>query len=104
MKWLLIVKVEIISQLMPSRGNRVIVVEINLPILDTAPQPLNEDVVKITTFAVPTDGNISCFKSSGKRIKSKSAFIVRIEYEIIPRTKVAVTREYRFRRAANAGG
>ncbi len=47
MKPLLIVKVEIVSQSTPSRGQGVIVVEIDLLILDTAPEPFNEDVVKM---------------------------------------------------------
>ena len=65
MKPLLIVKVEIISQSTTSSRNRIIVVEINLLILDTAPKPLNEDIVKIAASAVPTDGNISGFEGFG---------------------------------------
>ena len=38
------------------------------------------------------------------RLDSKSAFIVRIGYEIFPRFEVAVLREYRFRRVKNAAG
>ena len=38
------------------------------------------------------------------RLDSKSAFIVRIGYEIFPRFEVAVLREYRFRRVADAAG
>ena len=38
------------------------------------------------------------------RLDSKSAFIVRIGYEIFPRFEVAVLREYRFRRVENAAG
>ena len=68
MKPLLIVKVEIVSQSTPSRGNGVIVVEIDLPILDTAPQPLNEDVIKIAASAVPADGNISRLQPIGEGI------------------------------------
>ena len=81
MKSLLIIKVEIVSQSTPSRGNRVIVVEINLLILDTAPQPLNEDVVKIAASAIPTDGNVSRFESMGKCIRSKLTALVIIKYQ-----------------------
>ena len=81
MKSLLIVKVEIVSQSTPSGGNRVIVVEIDLLILDSAPEPFNEDVVKIATSAVPTDGNVSRLKSSGKRIRSKLTALVVVEYQ-----------------------
>ena len=38
------------------------------------------------------------------RLDSKSAFIVRIGYEIFPRFEVAVLREYRFRRVEDAAG
>ena len=38
------------------------------------------------------------------RLDSKSAFIVRIGYEIFPRFEVAVLREYRFRRVEGAAG
>ena len=38
------------------------------------------------------------------RLDSKSAFVVRIGYEILPRFEVAVLREYRFRRVENAAG
>ena len=38
------------------------------------------------------------------RLDSKSAFIMRIGYEIFPRFEVAVLREYRFRRAESATG
>ena len=38
------------------------------------------------------------------RLDSKSAFIVRIGYEIFPRFEVAVLREYCFRRVADAAG
>jgi hypothetical protein len=38
------------------------------------------------------------------RLDSKSAFIVRIGYEIFPRFEVAVLREYRFRRVEDATG
>ena len=38
------------------------------------------------------------------RLDSKSAFIVRIGYEIFPRFEVAVLREYRFRRVKDAAG
>ena len=81
MKPLLIVKVEIVSQSTPRRSDRVIVVEINLLILDTAPQPLNEDVVKIAASAIPTDGNVSRLKSSGKGISGKLTALVGVEYQ-----------------------
>ena len=83
MKPLLIIKVEIVSQSTPSRSNGVIVVEIDLlilNILNTAPEPFNEDVVKIAASAVPTDGNVSRLKSSGKRIRSKLTALVVVEY------------------------
>ena len=38
------------------------------------------------------------------RLDSKSAFIVRIGYEIFPRFEVAVLREYRFQQVADAAG
>ncbi len=38
------------------------------------------------------------------RLDSKSAFFVRIGYEIFPRFEVAVLREYRFQRVKNAAG
>lgn len=38
------------------------------------------------------------------RLDNKSAFVVRIGYEILPRFEVAVLREYCFRRVANAAG
>ena len=38
------------------------------------------------------------------RLDSKSAFIVRIGYEIFPRFEVAILREYRFRRVEDAAG
>lgn len=38
------------------------------------------------------------------RLDSKSAFIVRIGYEILPRFEVAVLREYRFRRVKDTAG
>ena len=38
------------------------------------------------------------------RLDSKSAFIVRIGYEIFPRFEVALLREYRFRRVEDAAG
>ena len=38
------------------------------------------------------------------RLDSKSAFVVRIGYEIFPRFEVAVLREYRFRRVEDAAG
>ena len=72
MKPLLIVKVEIVSQSTPSRGQGVIVVEIDLLILDTAPEPFNEDVVKIAASAVPTDGNLSRLEPISKRIRSNT--------------------------------
>ena len=81
MKSLLIVKVEIVSQSTTSRGNGVIVVEINLLILDTAPEAFNEDIVKIATSTVPTDGNLSRLKPSGKRIRSKLTALVVVEYQ-----------------------
>ena len=80
MKSLLIVKVEIISQSTPSRSNRVIVVEITLLILDTAPEAFNEDVVKIAASAVPTDSNISRLKSGGKRISRKLTALVGVDW------------------------
>jgi hypothetical protein len=52
MKSLLIIKVEIVSQSTTSCVHRVIVVEIDLLILDTAPEPLNEDVVEYSASAV----------------------------------------------------
>ena len=81
MKPLLIVKVEIVSQSMPSRGQGVIVVEIDLLILDTAPESFNEDVVKIAASAVPTDGNVSRLKPISKRIRSKLTTLVGVEYQ-----------------------
>ena len=81
MKALLIVKVEIVSQSTTSRGNRVIVIEINLLILDTAPEAFNEDIVKIATSTVPTDGNLSRLKPNGKRIRSKLTALVVVEYQ-----------------------
>ena len=81
MKPVLIVKVEIISQSTRSRSHRIIVVEINLLILDTAPKPFNEDIVKIAASAVPTDGNISGFESIGKGIRSELTALVIIEYQ-----------------------
>jgi len=59
MQPLLIVKVEIVSQSTLSGSNRVIVVEINLLILDTAPEPFNEDIVKIATSTVPADRTLA---------------------------------------------
>ena len=38
------------------------------------------------------------------RLDSKSAFIVRIGYEIFPRFEVAILREYRFRHVEGAAG
>ena len=90
MKSLLIVKVEIVSQSTRSRSNRVIVVEINLLILDTAPQPLNEDVIKIAASAVPTDGNVSRFESIGKGIRSKLTALVIVEYQGFRLTKCLI--------------
>ena len=81
MKPLLIVKVEIVSQSTPSCSNGVIVVEIDLLILDTPPEPLNKDVVKIAASAVPTNGNLSRLKSSGKSIRSKLTALVVVEYQ-----------------------
>ena len=81
MKPLLIVKVEIVSQSTRSRSHGVIVVEINLLILDTAPEPLNEDVVKVAASTIPTDGNLSRVKPIGKRIRSKLSALVVIEYQ-----------------------
>ena len=81
MKPVLIVKVEIISQSTTSRSHRIIVVEINLLILDTAPKPFNEDIVKIAASAVPTDGNISRFESINKSISSELTALVIIEYQ-----------------------
>ena len=81
MKPLLIVKVEIVSQSTPSRGQGVIVVEIDLLILDTAPEPFNEDVVKIAASAVPTDGNLSRLEPISKRIRSKLTTLVGVEYQ-----------------------
>ena len=81
MKLLLIVKVEIISQSTRSRSHGVIVVEINLLILDTAPEAFNEDIVKIAASAVPTDGNIRRFESIGKGIRSELTALVIIEYQ-----------------------
>ena len=81
MKPVLIVKVEIVSQSTPSRGNRVIIVEIDFLILHTAPEPLNEDVVKIAASAVSTDGNLSRLKPIGKRLRSKLSALVIVEYQ-----------------------
>ena len=64
---LLIVKVEIVSQLTQSCVHRAIVVKIKVLILNTLPEPLNEDVVKYSASAVPTNGNVSRFKSTSKR-------------------------------------
>ena len=49
--------------------------------LNTAPQALNEDVVKIAASAVSTDGNVSRLKPSGKRIRSKLTALVVVEYQ-----------------------
>ena len=81
MKPLLIVKVEIVSQSTKSRGNRVIVVEIDLLILDTAPEAFNEDIVKVAAPAIPTDGNVSRLQPSGKRISRKLTALVGVEYQ-----------------------
>ena len=81
MKPVLIVKVEIISQSTKSRSHRIIVVEINLLILDTAPEPFNEYIVKIATSSVPTDSNISGFESIGKGIRSELTALVIVEYQ-----------------------
>ena len=81
MKPLLIVKVEIVSQSTPSRGNGVIVVEIDLLILDTAPEAFNEDIIKIAASTIPTNSNVSRLKPSGKRIRSKLTALVVVEYQ-----------------------
>ena len=60
MKPLLIIKLEIVVQATPSRVNGVISVKIDILILHGAPETLNEDVIKIATSAVPTDGNVRC--------------------------------------------
>ena len=80
MKPLLIVKVEIVSQPTPSSVQRVIVVEIYLLILNTSPQPLNEDVIQIAASAVPADSNVSRLESIGKGIRSKLTALVVVEY------------------------
>ena len=92
MKSLLIVKVEIVSQSTPRRGNRVIVVEIDLLILDTAPKSLNEDVVKIAASTIPTDGNISRLQPISKRIRSKLTALVGVEYQRSRLTKCLIER------------
>lgn len=81
MQPLLIVKVEIISQSTTSSSYRVIVVEINLLILDTAPKPFNEDIVKIATSAVPANSNISRFESISKGLRSELTALVIVEYQ-----------------------
>ena len=81
MKPLLVVKVEIVSQSTRSGGNRVIVVEIDLLILDTAPEAFNEDIIKIAASTIPTNSNVSRLKPIGKRIRSKLTALVVVEYQ-----------------------
>ena len=68
-----IIEIEVSIQSTPGFCDGAIVVEVHLLVLDTSPEPFDEDIVEHTISPVPANGNLCRLKSFCKRIGGELA-------------------------------
>jgi hypothetical protein len=75
-----VVPVEPVCHILGKLGSRFIIVQVDSLILQRAPEPLDEDVVPETPFAVHADSDVPGFEYGRKCFAGKLAALVGVEY------------------------
>jgi hypothetical protein len=76
---MIVIKLEVTAQALPSNCDRFIVFEIHLFILDGSPQSLDKDVIKNPSSSIMTDGNPLSLQTRGKVSTGILASLVGVE-------------------------
>lgn len=84
------IALKVARQTILQRGDSGVIVQVDFIILDSPPEPLDEDVVQITTAPIHTDANTSRQKLAGKSVRSKLGSLVAVENERLTEGKSSV--------------
>ena len=75
----LVVEAEVVRQPPLEGRNRVVVTQVDILVLDTAPEPLDEDIIQSPIPTVHADQDLTRLQPAGELMAGKLAALIRVE-------------------------